>query len=376
MTENALYQPLLAPQVPSPYLNVLQGVSSMNNHLAWMLSAALQEVRCLRLLFDEQQALFLDGQAYTLWDTLHTPYAYSTTIYNTKSYVKRHFEEGAPFVFLMLPPYPAAAKEVMSFILKLGKQGINLQQVTLYGPGLAEEESVTLKATLKNECFFGLWPWQFSSFRKVSRIGEFQLLALPGQKQDFYVAEIRLIITQPIAPEEVILGGIALKNAAQGKVQLVILTNRSAPNYTSEEIAQRYLNSWPNPGETFQDFTRKLEYFTYTAGSHNVMKIDSLKLPSFSTLNTPQLLEAYLKILDLFVRWHFLPSGYQDKDFSLTKELFYCLPAEQSKASQLTCFKFNPGPGREKAEDLAYCCNRVNEKGVVLEDGTLLRLWL
>jgi hypothetical protein len=253
---------------------------------------------------------------------------------------------------------------------------VGLEQVTLYDQVLKEGESLNLGLTLKNECFFGLWPWQFSRFRKVSRIGEFQPLALPGQQQDLYVAEIRIIITQPLVPEEVTLGGIALKNAAQGKAQLVVLTNHSAPPQTSQEIASIYLGRWPGPAETFEDFSRKLEYFTYTAGQHKVMSIEPLKLPALATLNTRQLCAAYLRILDLFVRWHFLPAGYENTDFPLTQELFYSLAAEVIKKGQFTCLKFKPGPSWDKAGDLAYCLNRVNERGVILEDGTLLRLWL
>jgi hypothetical protein len=376
MSENLLYQPLLNPSSPSPYLDVIQGVSAIEAQLAQLLSAALPEVRCLRLCFVEEQALYLDGQAYTFWNAPQVPSVYSTTIYNTKSYVKRHLQEGAPFVFFMLPPYPAVARDFLSFSLKLVQAGVGLEQVTLYDQVLKEGESLNLGLTLKNECFFGLWPWQFSRFRKVSRIGEFQPLALPGQQQDLYVAEIRIIITQPLVPEEVTLGGIALKNAAQGKAQLVVLTNHSAPPQTSQEIASIYLGRWPGPAETFEDFSRKLEYFTYTAGQHKVMSIEPLKLPALATLNTRQLCAAYLRILDLFVRWHFLPAGYENTDFPLTQELFYSLAAEVIKKGQFTCLKFKPGPSWDKAGDLAYCLNRVNERGVILEDGTLLRLWL
>jgi len=141
-----------------------------------------------------------------------------------------------------------------------------------------------------------------------------------------------------------------------------------------EEILNLYFNRWPNLEEGFQDFSRKIELFTYTAGSERFFSTESLELIRDLPLNISSLLEIYLKILDLYVRWHFCPSGYENKDFSIVNQLFYSLKTRLKKEQGRVLVIFEVPPGFAQLKDLQYCLRRINEREVMFSSGEQLHL--
>jgi hypothetical protein len=77
------------------------------------------------------------------------------------------------------------------------------------------------------------------------------------------------------------------------------------------------------------------------------------------------ILEFYLQLLDTYVRGYFLPAKYQKWDFSAMKKHFYSLPISLAKVEKSLRISF-PLPGESSlAQDLAYACQRMNEREIL-----------
>lgn len=173
--------------------------------------------------------------------------------------------------------------------------------------------------------------------------------------------------------QRVTLRACFLKTNLNEKIRLLILSNLSPDKVSLEGLADVYLSHWPNLEETFQDFSRKIELFTYMASSQRFFSMENLNLNKAASPDINTLFNQYLKVLDLYVRWHFLPSDYEDRDFSTMKEQFYGLKAIFNRQKNYLQVTFQPPLGFPLLKDLEYICRRLSEKEIVSPDGK--RLW-
>jgi hypothetical protein len=182
-------------------------------------------------------------------------------------------------------------------------------------------------------------------------------------------------LTYPEAGKQLVLCGCALKASLSDKVRLVILSNFSPSAKRAEELAGIYLSRWPNTEETFQDYSRKIELFTYTADSQRFLLAENLNIEPGRALSIKDLFQNYLMVLDAYVRWHFLPAGYENKEFSVSQERFYNLGVKLDKVDGKGYLaNFSLPSGYSFTQDLSYASCRINERGVVLSDGLSLYL--
>jgi hypothetical protein len=353
------------------YLNTLKEMLDLPLDILRTITSVLQEVRTLKISLPEGE-FYLDGQLHTVWSTPQIPYDFSTTIYNIKSYINKCLQENAPFVLFMAPGYEMPTEEFFDFMLGLESTEKGALKLSLYGNKFEELLVMRSEQSPKHYFIFGLWPWQFVEYRKVKSIGEYSPFCFEALKKDFYVASVEIELLQPNINKRVILKGCALKTTLNDKIRLIILSN--LPQETSAAaLANLYLSHWPNLEEAFQDFSRKIELFTYTATSQHYFSTDKLDLNEEVSSDLNALFNYYLKALDLYVRWHFLPSGYEDKDFSTTKEQFYALSGQYQKQKDCLSITFIPPSDYRFLKDLAYACRRINEREIFLNGN---RLWL
>jgi hypothetical protein len=363
----------ITPEVLSAYLNELQGVRLLATDMQRIFSSLFQEVRCVKVSLLDGANFFFDGQLHTVWSTPQIPYDFSTTIYNIKSYIKRYLQENNPFMLFMAPAYDTPTKEFFDFLLSLESGGRNISRLTLYGNKFEELENLPLSKADRHFFIFGLWPWQYVSYRKVNTMGEFQPFYFEPLSKDFYLANVEIELLQPNVNKRVTLKGCALKRNLAEKVRLLILSN-TTPEMAPEELAKAYLNHWPNLEEAFQDFSRKIELFTYTASSQRFFSTERLSAQEGPSPSIKGLFEYYLRALDLYLHWHFQPCGSENSDFSTLNELFFNLPCRLKKQKDYCLATLQLPPGFKSSQDLEYVCRRINEREVILLDGR--RLWL
>jgi len=355
------------------YLNELQSVKTIASDMLRIISSALQEVRCIKIDCLDKNIFYLDGQMHTVWSTPYLSYDFSATIYNVKSYINKYFLKDRPIILFMAPGYDIPTKELFTFISSLDSSEKKIARPTLYGNKLEELETIPLEQAKRRFFVFGLWPWQFVEYRQVKKIGEFKPFYFEALQKDFYAAEIEIELSQPVVKQSLTLTGAALKTTLNEKTRLVILSNLPTEATKPEDLASIYLSHWPNLEEAFQDFSRKIELSTYTGDSQRFPSAQSLNLNREAGEDMKMLFNHYLKALDLYVRWRFLPLGYEDKDFPTINERFYSLKAVLKKEKDYILATFQPPSGYPFLKDLEYALRRINEKEVVFADGK--RLW-
>jgi hypothetical protein len=367
--KNLLYSSMLSSERQN-VLDRLPGIDIQAEGFS-IINASFQEARCAKLLFDDNTTAYLDGQFYSVWSTPHIPYDFSNPLYNLKKLLNRYFYEDSPFIVFNAPGYDIPSPEFIRFLLSLGMNYGNISRIVLYGNKLEEIGDFALPAAKKHFFIFGLWPWQFKEYRKVNKIGEFRQLRLEELRRDFYIADIDMVISHPSFKEKVTLRGAALKPGIDEKIELVILTNMPPESISAEGLALKYLQDWPSPEDAFEDYNRKIELFTYTADSQRFFSHKTILPPAEGPKDLAALLSNYLKALDSYVKWHFLPSGYEDSDFLMMKERFYDLKVTNvEKGEGWRRFTFKAPEEYAHLKDLKYIIKRLNEKAISGVDGT------
>ena len=367
--ENIIYAPLFNKE---PDFSQFQNAKIINLEVLRILTLALREVRCLKVILSDGSSLYLDGKFHSVWSTSYVPYSFAAPFYNIKDYINNYFYEDRPLIIFNAPGYDIPSIEFFNFIFGLEAQSARFTNLVLYGNKFEELEAMTLSSTKKRSFVFGLWPWQFVSYRKVRSLGEFRPYKFSLQSKDFYIADIELELFLANAQKNVILRGAALKASREDKIRQVVLSNIPVELKSAEEIVSLYLSHWPNLEEAFQDYSRKIELFTYTANSQPFFSSEKINLGPEENSDLKNTFNKYLEALDLYVRWHFLPSGYENIDFSRTKENFYNLKANLTKSDGVTKVKFEAPVNYAFSKDLAYLARRINEEEVRLRDSSRL----
>ena len=357
----------------SSYLNELQSVRTIGSDILCTISNALQEVRCIKVNCLDGDTFYLDGQMHTVWSTPYLPYDFSSTAYTIKSYINKYFFKDGPFILFTAPGYDIPTKEFFNFILSLDYKEKTLDRLTLYGNRLEELEVIPLEQGKRRFFVFGFWPWQFVEYRKINKIGEFKPFYAQAQQKDFHLADIEIELSQHIEKQSVTLRGCALKTTPTEKIRLIILSNLSPEAIKLEDLANIYLSRWPNLEECFKDFSQKIELFTYTATSQRFFSVEGLNLNSAGGQDIKALFNNYLKALDMYIRWHFLPLGYEDRDFPMINERFYSLKARLQKEKEAVLVAFQPPSAYPFLKELEYALRRLNEREILSADGK--RLW-
>lgn len=329
-----------------------------------ILSTILQETRGVKISLSDASILYLDGQLHTVWSTPDIPYDFSTTLADIKNSLYGYLKRDFPFLLFMAPGYDTPTKEFFDFLLALESKGKRISKLTLYGNKFEERENIPVEKEGVYSYIFGLWPWQFSGYRKVKTIAEFRPYRHLFLKDEFYLADIEIELSQPTLRQILSFRGCALKRNLNEKIKLVVLTN-PAGYKPAEEIADIYLCRWPNIEEALGDYNRKIELFTYTANSQHFLSPENLPLDKQLGKDLEGLLAYYLQILDLYIRWHFLPLGYENKEFALTQKEFYALDCRLKKEKDFIRATFIPPVGYAFLKDLEYACRRINEKEVL-----------
>ncbi len=373
----------LTPEGITAYSNELQEV--ITETFSEAVLALFRDIRGVKVVLSDGTYFYLDGQLRSIWSTPQIPHDFSANLYKIKGYLGKYFHDHAPFVLFTPPGYEIPTNEFFEFILSFNspeKKRISL--LALYGSKFEELDVFKIEQFKRQYFVFGLWPWQFVQYRKVNKLGEFRQFHFAPLNKDFYLADVEIELLQPKTNEGVTLRGAALKTTLVEKTRLIILSNLPAEKAGAEEVSRIYLNHWPYPEEAFQDHSRKIELFTYTAGSQHAFaqerlseKLEklgdgSLREPSPSS-GIDSLFAGYLKLLDLYARLYFMPSGYENKDFPVMKEQFYNLLVSLKQEKDYTLATFRPPKPYPWLKDLEYALRRLNEHEVTSPDGR--RLW-
>lgn len=337
-----------------------------------VLSDIFTEARGVKLHFVGGDTVYLDGQLHTTWAIPNIADDFSSTLYCLKERLKSSFLEHNPLVLFMAPGYDMLAKEFFNLLLNMSAKNKGPEDMVLYGNKLEELERLSLDPSRSYPLVFGLWPWQYVSYRKVKRIGEFSLCRIKEIGRDFYLADIEVDLIHPSTGQKISVKGCALKTDLQEKVRLAIL--ESGNNFKGlSQMAGEYLRHWPNLEESFQDFSRKIELFTYAGNAQNPFSADISLQGNEAAVDLKAAFSSYIKILDAYLRRYFLPVAYRNKDLGFMSEQFYKLSAGLFIEEGHATVRMQVPSGYQFSEDLQYLSRRLNERRIKFGSSLWLR---
>ena len=355
------------------YSEQVQQVRSIKLDILHVISNIFTETRGVKVHFPDGDIVYLDGQLHTTWSTASLPSDFSGTVYGLKNYLNRYFFEAAPLVLFTAPGYDIPPKEFFTLLFNFSNLSKAPDVLTLYGNKLEDLESISLHSQKSYSVVFCLWPWQFTSQRKVKKLGDFKPSYIESVNKNLYLAEIEMDLLQPSLGQSIALRGCAVKTNLNEKTRLVILSN-NMPVESLDKLVGLYLSHWPNLEESFQDFSRKIELSTYTGNAQKFASLSDSATNSEPVEELEEIFANYIKMLDTYLRWYFLPSGYQQKDFVFTSENFYKLSAMFVANKSRASVKMQVASDYPYLKDLEYLIRRFNERQIDLEEGQLFCL--
>lgn len=353
------------------FSKVLESRDKISLDMLKAVSSGLREIHCIKIMLSDDNQVYLDGQLQSVWSNPHIPFGFSSPLAHTKRYIERCFQNNHALALFMAAGYDTPTDEFFNFLLSFDSLNTKITKVALCGERLEEVQSFRLQNEKTRNYVFGMWPWQFTRCRKVKDVGAFKPYRHPFSNEEFFLADIELELTNPVINKPISFRGCSLKRELAGKVKLVILGNFPVDKPVCE-IADIYLGRWPNIEEGFQNYSRKVELFTYTAKPRDYLSSENLAMIPGASDNPKLICAEYLKILDLYVRCYFLPPGWEDKTFPQAEKDFYRLNCRIRKGEQTVIAEFLPEATYPLIKELTYACHRINEKEVYLNEK---RLW-
>lgn len=352
------------------YYTQIKNLNNLKPDIIKTIHQIFTQARGVKVHFIDGTIINLDSQLHSTWSTQYVPYDFSNTTYALKNDLNKYFFESRNLVLFSAPGYDVVPKDFFSLLLNIGTMDKYPDLLTLFGNKLEDIEKISLNNASKYSLIFGLWPWQFTSSRKVRRVGEFNLKHIDSINQDVYLAEIEIDLLRITLNQTVSLKGCAIKTNPTEKIRLVILSNSEA-QMDLGDMAEIYLNRWPNLEEAFHDFSRKIELFAYVSNTQKFFSEESCGV-DIKAPNLDGIFEGYVKMLDAYLRWYFFPTGYTDKNFSFTSENFYKIPINLTASKNGFIAKAQVNQGYQFLKDLEYLTRRLNERQVCLTDGVKL----
>lgn len=352
----------------------IQQLKNIKSDIVRIFSGIFTEARGVKLHFIDGSVINLDGQMHSTWSTQNIPYDFSASVYELKNNLNRSFFQSRPLILFSAPGYDVMPRDFFSLLLNLGSTDKYPDTLTIFGNKSEDLEKIPLDNKNNYSLLFGLWPWQFTSSRKVKKIGDFNLSHIEGIGQDFYLADIEIDLLQASTNQSISLKGCAIKTNPAEKIRLVVLNSSKEP-MGLDELAGIYLNRWPNLDEAFHDFSRKIELFAYVSNAQKFFSKDSCGKEidiGAPNLELAVIFEGYIKILDAYLRWHFLPSGYIENDFSFTSKHFYKMPVRFIAGPAISKVQMQVEQGYQFLKDLEYLIRRLNERQINLPTGARL----
>ncbi|MDD5119828.1 MAG: hypothetical protein PHR84_00760 [Candidatus Omnitrophica bacterium] len=354
------------------YSAQVRQIKNIQPDIVKIISAAFTEARGAKVHLADGDIINLDGQLHSTWPTKNIPYDFSSSIYELKNNLNKYFTLGQPLVLFSAGGYDIPSKDFFGLLLNGSSAGKCPANVTLFGNNLEELQSMPLNDRKKLSLIFGLWPWQFTSSRKVKKIGDFELKHIEAINQDLYLAEVEIDLLRAALNQSITLKGCAVKTAQAEKIRMVILSSDPQP-LDLAQLAEAYLGCWPNFEEAFHDFSRKIELFAYNNNTQKFFPKDSFEAKLMEPgVELEKIFVTYIKMLETYLRWHFFPAEYREKDNLATSDLFYGLPLKLEVGQSGVVVKVEVAKEYQFLKDLEYLICRLNERQIRLTNSRRL----
>lgn len=266
-----------------------------------------------------------------------------------------------------IPGFSLYSQETTELLASLqatdsGKLISNIALLDAHGD---EKESVIEIPKKRHNIIFGLWPWQYQIPGNIKPKGGYRHFWFEPLKEEFYIGESELSISQQSASQGVTIRLIHIKHLKTGFPILTLGTNIPRAEVKTKEIALLYLNRWPYIEGGFQE---------YLELQKQKPPASQLKTPEFHKPDSSSLLGHMLVTLSFYAQKRFFPPKLAKEDFSRLKQSIYSLPAKIKYHKKAIFGEFLLPPDFEYRDELVFACRRVNESPCLLPQD--IRMWL
>ncbi|MFA7283932.1 MAG: hypothetical protein WC066_05235, partial [Candidatus Omnitrophota bacterium] len=352
------------------YYAQISQITDIGSDVVKIISNVFTEAKGVKVGFSDGSVINLDGRLYSSWPATRFPYDFSNIVNELKKNLNNSFLQGQPLVLFSPPGYDVFPKDFFSFLFNIESKDIYPESLILFGNQMEELEKIPLSQEKRCGLVFGLWPWQFNSSRKVKKIGEFSLNYVKEIDRDLYLGDIEIDVFRASLNQKITLKGCAVKTDPKEKIRLVILSSDEDLVKDLGRLAGTYLNRWPNFEEAFHDFSRKIELFTYAGAEQKFFSREGFGLSEAgATMELTEIFATYMKILDSYLRWHFLPPDYSTKDIAFTNDSFYKIPVKLVVVKDRVKVKTLVSQEYQFLRDLEYLNSRMNERQISAPEG-------
>jgi len=312
--------------------------------------------RTIKILLADGTTRYLDGLNYTIWNTNVIPYDFGAPVFEVTRRLNLDSANDISWVFFMAPE-GAISDDFIALISALKKNTVD--KISLYGDTNIELMNLKPSQNKQIDLVFALWPWQLKECRLIRHIASFLPYLFSPTGFEYFAAEAEVEIkSKKAAGEGQVFYGYALKPSLDSKTELIVLSTYDKNKVTAQKVLGAYLEHWPNLKNTAHDFDEKLELFSFTSGAQQLFS------PGATVGD---------EVLDAYLRWYIFPRAYRKVDFATMQERFYGIDSERLENNNYLLIKFKPVPGFAYLDDLAYACQRLNERLVVTPDNK--KIW-
>lgn len=331
--------------------------------LSSLVSGDFREALYIKVGFLDGSVFYIDAQLRTVWPGVNIPVSFTSPLEKAKSDINEYLFKNKPLVLFMAPGYDALPPEFLKFIQHLIDPLQKITSVSIYGTKGEEIENLPISGKSVDKFIFGIWPWQFVSFRKINFNSTPAYFYFNPLKKDFYLSDAEVSLHLPKTAESLILRGCVLnkENQPGNRPSLLICSNLSLKEAKIEDIAEPYLNHWPNLEEAFKDYGQKIELF--------IKKPKEIPQMDYAAL----VKEGDSLAMDAYLRMNFLPVDYRQASFAVTKARFYDLKCRLVKKKDYEILAFILPQEYPYLNDLNFLCHRLNERALIMPDGK--RIW-
>lgn len=319
-------------------------------------------------------AFYIDPGCHLILPKPAVNVTYTLPIIKAQELISDILFRNKPLILLSSRPYQPLVEDLAYFFKTWnGEPDYQMKAVSLLdanGNQLSRIDKVPLK---RRDFIFAALPWQIPNLRLPERKIPSTKIRLGPFLEEFILESGEINFTQRIDNKGVKLRIVLLNNASLHP-RLCLITNIPNLEKSDADVADSFLERWPNMEEGFEDMLRKTEA-TSLGKSHNISNINMLRVNfSQEKLNFQELLTCLLEYLNKLCQLLFFPVDSQPGDFQEMRQKVYSLPGRVSQTEKTKIVYIQYPSGFSFQNELLFACRRFNEDNISINNKRILLL--
>ncbi|MEW6008355.1 MAG: helix-turn-helix domain-containing protein [Candidatus Omnitrophota bacterium] len=317
---------------------------------------------------------FIDPGCHLIWFKPVINLAYTLPIIKAQELISDVLFNNKPLILLSSRPYQPLVEDLVYFFKAWnGEPDYQMKAVRLLDVNANQVYRIDKVPLKRRDFIFAVLPWQIPNLRLPERKNIPMRVNLGPFLEEFILESSELNFTQRIDNKSLKLRTILLNNTSLHP-RLCLFTNIPNLEKSDAEIADSFLQRWPNMEEGFEDMLKKAEYASL-GKSYNINNINKLRInfPQ-EELDFKSLFLFLLENLNKFCQLRFFPSTSQIVNFQEMREKIYSLPGMVSQTEKAKIVHIKYPSGFAFQSGVSFACRRFNEDEIFINNKRIFLL--